>query len=224
MKPARTVVTRSPHRSVGLVAGTRLDGAHTEHESDLEKAFIVLSNVCVGMRGLEAQPYEMSWTDAQGVVRSYVPDFSVTFLDGTKCTVEVKPSKFLKKNEFRFDQASRQLAAIGQAFFVVTEKHLTAKRFEMAQLWRRYRRSDLPNDYVLLATRMVADNVSWEQARRSEVPLHVWYGLFGRGAIRLRTADLRPDTRLLNPQEFEEHDFQIHLERWLGCSPWRTTV
>ncbi len=178
----------------------------------------------MGVKGLEPQPFKMQWTDAEGTLRTYVPDFRVTFLDGTQSTVEVKPSKFVAKNALRFDEAARQLAEVGQPFLVVTEKQLTKERFEMAQLWRRYKRAEFPKDSIDLAHRMVADGTTWDQASRSEIPLHVWYGLLGRRSFSIETADLRSDTRLLNAQEFKEHDPQIHIQRWLGCSPWRTSL
>ncbi|WP_332751204.1 TnsA endonuclease N-terminal domain-containing protein [Hydrogenophaga sp.] len=221
MKPARTVVNRSPHRSVGLAVGTRLQSALTDHESGPEKSFVVVAGVCMGVKCIEPQPFKLQWTDAEGKLRSYVPDYRVTFIDGTQMTFEVKPTKFVAKNELRFDQASRQLARAHQSFVVVTEHHLTDARVEMAQLWRRYRSSELPKDFVELATRMVNDGTTWADACASEVPLHVWFGLLGRRQFSIESADLRSDTRLLNAHEFKEHDPQVHIQRWFGCSPWR---
>lgn len=225
MKPARKVVTRSPHRSVGYVAGAGLGGTHAEHESGLEKTFVVLASVCSGVEGLEPQPFRMPWTDPEGKTRTYVPDYRVTFTDGTQVIVEVKPRKFVERHEALFEQATRHLASSGHSFFVITDDHLTRERYEVAQLWRRYRRAELPAESVRHVNQLLMAGITWEQACASSVPLHVWYGLLGRRAIGFQAMEgaSHSDTRLFNVQELEEHDCQIRFCRWFGCTPWEPT-
>lgn len=93
MKPARKVVTRSPHREVGYLAGASVGEAEVEHESHLEKSFAVLAVVSSVVRGLESQPFKIIWTDPNGSEHLYTPDYRVTLTDGTEVIVELKPAR-----------------------------------------------------------------------------------------------------------------------------------
>jgi hypothetical protein len=223
MKPARKVVTRSPHRSVGYVACAGIDGSHAEHESSLEKSFVLIANVCSCVKGLGPQPFRIEWRDSEDKVRTYVPDFQVHFNDGSKAVIEVKPEKFVAKNRELFQAATKHLARANQNFYVLTDKQLTPARTDTALLMRRYRRTALPADQVEHATRLVTDGLSWTEAQSSAVPLHVWYGLLGQRLVHIKVADLQATTRLFLGRG-EEHDSQVQFQRWFGCSPWRSSV
>lgn len=224
MKPARKVVTRSPHREVGFVAGAGLGKADVEHESHLEKSFVVLSIVSGFVQGLESQPFKIKWTDPSGSDHLYTPDYRVTLADGNQLVVEIKPARFIEQHRSLFDDVTRQLRRAGLPFFVLTDKHFSRKEAEEAQLWRRYRHSHLPNDQVETALELVQGGITLAEMRLTAVPMYVWYGLLGRGAIGLtRLAEISdPSTRLLTSKELSEHDDHLRFTGWFGCSPWKS--
>ncbi len=224
MKPARQGVTRRPHRSVGFVADAGLGSALVEHESFLEKSFVVVATVCGFIEGLESQPFTMAWHDSDGKERSYTPDFRVTLRDGTQSIVEIKPSRFMDQNVPRFDAVAPLLKRNGLPFFVLTDEHLQKRQAELAQLCRRYKHTPLPEADARQALELAGVGVTWAEAQHSSVPLFVWYGLLGRGELGLeRLTDMTDaSARLLTSQELEKHDCCLRFSRWFGCSPWKS--
>ena len=59
MKPARPVVTRSPHRMVGMVCCPWLQDQPIEHESMLERHFIMAALSIPGLRHIQHQPFKL---------------------------------------------------------------------------------------------------------------------------------------------------------------------
>lgn len=226
MKPARKVVTRSPHREVGYLAGASVGEAEVEHESHLEKSFAVLAVVSGVVRGLESQPFKIIWTDPNGSEHLYTPDYRVTLTDGTEVIVELKPARFIDKHRVLFDEAAKQLRAADVPFFVLTDEHLQREHGDIAQLWRRYRHSQLPEHEVAQALALAHQGITLGDIERSPVPRYVWYGLLGRGLVGIEQSTLmsEPSTRLLTSQELAEYDCRIRFIRWFGCSPWRPLV
>lgn len=226
MKPARRVVTRSPHREVGYVAGAGLGKADVEHESHLEKSFVVLSIISGFVRGLESQPFKIKWTDPTGSDHLYTPDYRVTLEDGSQLIVELKPARFVDKQRSQFDAVTRQLLSADLPFFVLTDEHLSRKEAEAAQLWRRYRHSQLPVDQVAMALELTQKGITLAEMSHSPVPIHVWYGLLGRGAIGLTQLKqiTDPSTRLLTAKELARHDDRLRFGRWFGSTPWPANI
>lgn len=120
----RKVVTRAPHREVGIVNASWLLNHGVEHESHLEKRFIMVALSCPVVTDIAHQPFEV-WLGPEKTSR-YTPDFLVTFANGSKVVVEVKPQVFLAKNETRLEAARAHLNSLGYAFLVVTDKHIDA--------------------------------------------------------------------------------------------------
>ncbi len=124
MSNARKVVNRAPHREVGIVnAGWLLDHL-VEHESHLERRFIMIALACPAVTDILDQPkkYEVVFTD--GSKHTYTPDFEVRFQDGTSMICEVKPRVFLEKSKEVLGAAARLFRENGQNYEVVTDHQI----------------------------------------------------------------------------------------------------
>lgn len=117
----RAVVTRSPHREVGVVnPGWLLDhGVH--HESSLERRFIMVALSCPVVRDIHHQPHEIDLTLGSGETCRYTPDFLLHLIDGSKVIVEVKPAKFVPQHNMKLDAAKAAFKLEGFEFEVVTD-------------------------------------------------------------------------------------------------------
>jgi hypothetical protein len=142
MPGIRRVVTRSPHRRVGLVACPWFQANAIEYESLLERDFIRLAVLDLENSSVSEQPFTMNL----GQFGKYTPDFLLTRKDG-KTIVEVKPRGYAlsKKHGPRLEYARRLLADKGYRFLVVTEEHIRGDyRHERAGILLRHARSRLP--------------------------------------------------------------------------------
>lgn len=118
----RKVITRSPHREVGTVNAQWLLTHPVEHESHLERRFIMACLACPCVCDLEHQPEEIELPgDGQ---KKYTPDFRVTFKDGQQEIVEVKPRKFVVKHQDKLDAAEKLYRRKGMKFHVITDQEI----------------------------------------------------------------------------------------------------
>ena len=116
----RKVVTRAPHREVGIVnAGWLLDHP-VQHESHLERRFIMAALSCPVVRDIAHQPFTLA-LEAAGATGKYTPDFLITFADSSTLVVEVKPQAYLKRHESRLHAAAQALQLQGHPFFLATD-------------------------------------------------------------------------------------------------------
>lgn len=116
----RKIVSRAPHREVGIVnAGWLLDHP-VQHESHLERRFIIAALSCPVVHDIQHQPFTLQLS-IDGVGRKYTPDFLITFQDATTLVVEVKPQAYLKRHELRLRIAEQTLQSRGQNFFLATD-------------------------------------------------------------------------------------------------------
>jgi hypothetical protein len=120
----RKVVTRAPHREVGIVNASWLLNHEVEHESHLEKRFIMVALSCPVVVDIIHQPFSV-WLGPNQTLK-YTPDFLITFADGNKGVIEVKPEVFLKENQKRLAAAKAHLTALGYSYMVVTDRHIDA--------------------------------------------------------------------------------------------------
>ena len=76
---SRKVVTRAPHREVGVVNPAWLLDHSVHHESHLERRFIMVALACPVVSDIVHQPFTMdlNWDGPEG--RRYTPDFKLTF-------------------------------------------------------------------------------------------------------------------------------------------------
>jgi hypothetical protein len=120
----RKVVTRSPWREVGAVNAAWLLDHEVEHESHLERRFIMIALSCPIVVDIAHQPLVV-WLDPDQT-HKYTPDFLVTFAGGERVVVEVKAEVFLKEEQARLDAGRSSLAGLGYNFLIVTDKYIDA--------------------------------------------------------------------------------------------------
>ncbi|MHB8948619.1 MAG: TnsA endonuclease N-terminal domain-containing protein [Rhodoferax sp.] len=146
----RKVVTRNPHREVGVLNPGWLLDHPVEHESNLEKNFIMVALACPVVKDIVHQPITLTLVHPNGESQKYTPDFRVRLTDDTQIIVEVKPEVFVAENKVKHDLAKGQLASEGTPFLVVTEKHINANGLSArAILLMRYGRLSFDEDSAL---------------------------------------------------------------------------
>lgn len=141
MPSARKVVTRSPHRRVGLIACPWFQPDAIEYESLLERDFVRIALLDPEFSSICHQPFSLNL----GELGTYVPDF---LLVGTtrKLVVEVKPERRARnaRNKPRLACAERLLQDQGFDFMVATEEFIhRGKRHERASILLRHARSQV---------------------------------------------------------------------------------
>lgn len=136
----RTIVTRSPSRTVRVINLPYLLPHAVEAESSLEARFIHRAAFLPGTREILHQPFSLPITE-----RGYRPDFLHTIEQEKPVVVEVKPTKKLRKYEGTFDRAAELLARENYCFYVITEAELERDAIdERALLLRRYGKATFP--------------------------------------------------------------------------------
>jgi len=116
----RKIVSRAPHREVGVVNAAWLLDHPVEHESHLERRFVIAALACPVVRDIIHQPLTLSLSEGEKPER-YTPDFKVVFNDGSSVIVEVKPEVFLKKHEEKLKRVESLFSSEGQRFLVITD-------------------------------------------------------------------------------------------------------
>ena len=121
----RKVVTRAPHREVGVVNPAWLLDHEVEHESHLERRFIIAALACPVLVDIVHQPLTLTLPALAGTQpQTYTPDFKVRLRDGTVIIIEVKPQKFVDKHASTLQQAEQLVRADGYRFLIVTDEHI----------------------------------------------------------------------------------------------------
>jgi len=152
----RKVVTRSPHREVGIVNAGWLLEHPVEHESHLEKRFVMVALSCPVVIDIKHQPIEVMLGDAHD--QKYTPDFEVAYHDGQTAIVEVKPEVFLEEAKPKLDQARAYFSALGRRYLVITDKQVDANGLSArALLLMRYGRLGL-DEAAALECKQLLDN------------------------------------------------------------------
>lgn len=164
----RKVVTRAPHREVGIVNASWLLDHGVEHESHLEKRFIMVALSCPVVVDIAHQPFEV-WLGPDQT-HKYTPDFLITFADGSKVVIEVKPETFLKEHRARLAAARTHLSGLGYAFLIVTDKHVDAHGLSSrALLLMRYGRLLISTQDALMCRQLLEDQFRGNAAVRDLV-------------------------------------------------------
>ena len=157
----RKIVTRAPHREVGVVNPSWLLDHAVEHESHLERRFIMVALACPVVRDIVHQPMKLTFpvdSSHDPADRTYTPDFRLTFVDGTEASVECKPAKFVAENRALFKRAETELADLGYAFLVVTEEQVDrAGLSSRAILLMRYGRLSISDGEALACHKMICE-------------------------------------------------------------------
>ncbi|AUS41570.1 hypothetical protein CYD94_04590 [Ralstonia solanacearum] len=144
MPAARKVVTRSPHRRVGLIACPWFQPTPIEYESLLERDFVRLALLDLRFSSISHQPFSLNLEE----FGTYFPDFLLVGPD-KKVVVEVKPDERARndRNKPRLACAQRLLQEKGFQFVVATEKQIRrGKRHERASVLLRHARSHVSRE------------------------------------------------------------------------------
>ena len=120
----RQVITRSPHKSVGIINCQHFQSQPIVYESQLERAFVQLCLLCPGVKRIIAQPFKVNLDPIKN--RNYTPDYLVELDDGSFLIVEVKILKRIAKLEQRFNQINERLSSRGFPFMTADETQLYA--------------------------------------------------------------------------------------------------
>lgn len=117
----RKIVPRNPHREVGRInCGWLLDHP-VEHESHLERRFVIAALACSVVKDIVQQPRTLKLQDGE-TQYSYTPDYQIFLSEGSHVYVEVKPKVFVAKNAAKFKLATRLLESEGSKFHVITDE------------------------------------------------------------------------------------------------------
>ncbi|MDP3272548.1 TnsA endonuclease N-terminal domain-containing protein [Limnobacter sp.] len=224
MQAARSVVTRSPKRNVGLINCAWFQNYPIEHESRLEKHFVILALLCPGLIEVRHQPFRIQLSTPR---QSYTPDFLLTFPGGQSLVVEVKRSERIKELISRFDEISKQIAAEGMTFFVVHQGQIEGDlRAHRARLVRRYAMHKVTPETITKVVAFVEKHAHgvtikklMETLKLSDAQLYQMIAT--RQIATDRKLHLSPDD-LVYPITKEITDAAAHFGAWFGCSPWRT--
>lgn len=157
----RKVVTRAPHREVGVVNPAWLLDHAVEHESHLERRFIMVALACPVVLDIVHQPLQLTLVVDSGqgpTERKYTPDFRLTLADGTEVIVECKPAKFVDQNQNLFAQAEAALKVMGYAFLIVTDDQIDrAGLSSRALLLTRYGRLNVSAEDALQCRQLIEE-------------------------------------------------------------------
>jgi len=142
-KPARPVIRRSPHRNVGVITIPWLQQEPIEWESQLERWCIYSLIALWVVTEILHQPYKIP-IPSEGKENYYIPDFAITLNDGSRIVIEVKPARFIAKNEARFKFAQAWLRERGIHFVLLTEVQLRHRAWKhIVPMFLRYARWDV---------------------------------------------------------------------------------
>lgn len=173
MEPSiRKVVKRSPAHTVRLLHLPHLQPDPIEADSSVERDFVHVAALYPHTRAILHQPFRLTLDAA-----SYTPDFLVSFADGSKAVIEVKPTEFVASYAELFANVRKKLAAHGLVFVVARDTVLRHDGLsERALLIRRYAKGQCDRSLRDRAMRMVQASESGVQVRAlraAGVPLEI---------------------------------------------------
>lgn len=219
MKPARQVISRSPHRTVGSIHASWFQADPIHHESDLEAGIAKTLLLAPTVESIRPQAIKLTYWDGADE-RTHVPDFLVTLRDKRTAVVEGKPERFVPEHRQKFDACATLLRQRGVDYFVCTDKHADKARVARA-------------DELLQAARMaapaeqLAELIAWvrtsgratvqETLSKGYSEMLVEHAVGRRLLLTDPTLDLAPGSWLTTQETADE---LLCIEHWLGCSPW----
>lgn len=126
-KPRRKRVSRKAKRGVYRALKCVLP---INYRSGWELEYAKWLDACPSVLSYKYEPYAVGYVSnmKSGKLRKYYPDFEVTYTDGTKALIEIKPKKkvTLARNVKKFAAASAHCLKQGIDWRVVTEVDLKA--------------------------------------------------------------------------------------------------
>lgn len=222
-KPARKIVTRSPHRSVGIIACSWIQNDCIEYESQLERRFLQRALLFPSIKKIFHQPFKIPYVD-KGKNLSYTPDFLLVFRDGSVVVVEVKPAVFVPKHKHKLNAAQIFLASQNYPFLTLTDDEIDSAFYaKNSALLLRYARSTIANDVrerciSFLRNRTEPISIS-NLIDGTATSLSEIYHLVGRGSLSMSIAnEISHDTIITIPHEEKENGF-IRFCNWFNATP-----
>jgi hypothetical protein len=156
----RRVVTRSPSREVGTINCGWLLSHPVDHESHLERRFVMVALACPVVKDIVHQPVTLELKGADGISSTYTPDFQIGFYDGSQIIVEVKPKALIPEHRQKLDLARAHLAKEATPFLIVTEKQIDVDGLSArAVLLMRYGRLNLDPKQALECKRLLDEEL-----------------------------------------------------------------
>lgn len=224
MKPKRKVVTRSPYRSVGLVACNWLQAVPIEHESYLERRFIQRMLLTPGVTGIISQPFRISY--GENNEKFYTPDYLVRF-QSRVLVIEVKPEKYIDKFEGTFDLVTPILRERHMTFHVATDKMIDVENIpDHIDLLLRYARGNVPQEATEEVLKIFTDQsitVSLSDlVQLAKGGISTIYHLLGRNILMFKDViSLSPNTQIQKNFLGELND-DVRIPDWLDAATWVT--
>lgn len=219
---ARVVVPTNPSREVGTVNAGGVLTHPVDHESHLERRFIMTALACPVVTDIVQQPETVTLTLPDGSTHKYTPDFRVTLQDKHCVTCEVKPAKFVGKYEGLFASAKSHFEGRGESFAIFTDKQIDDNgRSARAILLMRYGRVQFSQDQAAACKRLLEEEMAGSATVRALVDRGVAEGLIWSmvAAHALRTKqplNIAADETVEITQI--EGDCLDQFQRWFGYS------
>lgn len=178
-----------------------------EHESALERDFVILSTFLDPDAVITAQPITISF-QAGAATRRYTPDYFVAWSDGKREIVEVKYLSDLRANQQHFQDRFAEMEDWSRmrsaTFRVATECDIRGNMLENAKRLLPLRTAPLDADVVEAVIAVIrrqerptfADVLAAVLAERSSVQAVLW-GLLARGSLYADLSlPITPQTRV----------------------------
>ncbi|MDP1979393.1 TnsA endonuclease N-terminal domain-containing protein [Undibacterium sp.] len=223
MKPKRKVITRSPHRTVGLVACGWLQKEVIEYESQLERRFIQRMLLTPGVIRIIDQPFTVTYGEEKD--KSYTPDFLVEFSSGRTLIIEVKPEVFVNKSVEMFNKVSSILKQRTFSFHVVTDDMIDHADLPVKiELLLRYARGSVPDQAVqavLGAMQSTTEPMSIATVMQmAQVDKTVVFHMLGRTMLIFSDdISLADDTHIKSISKETDHE-DVCIPNWLDAATW----
>ncbi|MGS0621299.1 Tn7 transposase TnsA N-terminal domain-containing protein [Ralstonia sp. VS2407] len=210
MPAARKVVTRSPHRRVGLIACPWFQPNVIEYESLLERDFVRLALLDPENSSISHQPFSLDL----GELGNYVPDFLLMGRN-RRLVVEVKPEEHARstRNKPRLARAQGLLREQGFHFMVATDKLVhQGKRHVRASILLRHARSriaaELTSRVIVIASTLPEGIQIRKLAAEAQTSIETVLHLVGRRHLRINSALHFDDNQLVYPSGGD--DVRLH--------------
>lgn len=221
-KPSRKVVTHSPKRTVGRINCRWVQSAPVEHESRLEKHFVLRALLYAPLTSIYHQPFKLTL----GPDEWYTPDFMLTFTDGQRAVVEVKRAEKVKPLIERLDRISAEIAKTALRFYVIHHGQIEGgMRAYRAGLVRRYATLPVPDSSIEAAVRLLKETPAGVAIGTVCSSAHLtrpqMLALVARRVVTLNSDLLMSEDDLLFPAVKEVRDAADQFGDWFGCAPWR---
>lgn len=219
MKPARQIIKRAPHRTVGAIHAPWFQPDPIHHESDLEAAVVRVLLLAPAVTRIQHQPARIPYVDGTQQ-RHHVPDYLVELGD-RRVMLEVKPERFFEQHRAKFDACATVSDARGVDYFVCTDRQVDEARgdraAELLQLARMAADPVELADLLRWVNQQGRVSVQAALARGHSLPL-LMHAVGRRLVCTDSELRLAPDDWLLSKDSADELP---NFEQWLGCSAWR---